>query len=448
MSLAMSQSGPDNRDERYLVVGDSDLARRVCSQLQSEGQQVTHLTSPTDDELSKYSWSRLDGVAVLVHDDVAALRYALAISHINPLVPIVATIFDRTIGSTLSELLSAVTVTSPSAVAAPGLAAACLDSELLALIPRGSGERRVVERQPTGLRVAEAPPVRRRTRIALNLRVSPWRALDRSARKLAIGTIGLIAILLTDTIWLTIQRGGNLRRSVYDAVNVLATVGPTTDSHGARYEVFSSVSILLTIGLLATFTAGLVERISGRRLVAFCGPRAVPRRNHVIVVGLGQVGLRLCVILREFGIPVVAVERDPEAVGVRLAMTYRIPVIIGHAGDRELLKFLNLNSARAVAAVGSDDLDNIAIAVAAHGVSAGTHVVLRAGEQEAVAETKSLLKLGMTVDVMSVSTAVVTLTLLTGQSPLVVNHEGETFASFDAVAFAPFLSRASLRCSL
>ena len=71
--------------------------------------------------------------------------------------------------------------------------------------------------------------------------------------------------------------------------------------------------MLLTLGFAAVLTAGLVNRLLDRRLTGIVGPSAVPRRDHVVVVGLGQVGLRLCLLLRDLGVPVVAIERDPEA---------------------------------------------------------------------------------------------------------------------------------------
>nr|WP_255523976.1 NAD-binding protein [Terrabacter sp. MAHUQ-38] len=170
--------------------------------------------------------------------------------------------------------------------------------------------------------------------------------------------------------------------------------------------------MLVTVVLTATFTAGLVDRLLGPRLVGLVGARALPRSGHVVVVGLGQVGLRLCQELQRLGVAVVGVERDPHAPNLRLARTLRVPVVIAHGGDRAVLERVRLHRAQALAAVGSDDLDNIAVAVAAHGVAPGTRVVLRAGEHEAIAETRSLLSLGTTRDVTRLSTTYVVARLL------------------------------------
>jgi hypothetical protein len=65
-----------------------------------------------------------------------------------------------------------------------------------------------------------------------------------------------------------------------------------------------------------------------------------------------------------------------------------------------------------LAAVGSDDLDNIAVAVAAAAVSPRTRVVVRAGEHEAIAETRSLLPLGVIRDVTEMAATFVVAVLL------------------------------------
>ena len=69
--------------------------------------------------------------------------------------------------------------------------------------------------------------------------------------------------------------------------------------------------------------------------------------------------------------------------------------------------------------MGSDDLDNIEIAIAALGIAPETRVVLRAGEGDVVTETRSLFHIGQVVDVSALTAATASLSL-TGQQPRVV----------------------------
>nr|WP_240918493.1 NAD(P)-binding protein [Rhodococcus sp. 14C212] len=165
------------------------------------------------------------------------------------------------------------------------------------------------------------------------------------------------------------------------------------------------------------FTAGVVDRLLGPRLTALLGPRSLPRSGHVIVVGLGQVGLRLCRELRDLGIPVVGVERDTNARNLRLVRDLNIPAVVGDGGDRRLLERVGVHRAAALAAVGSDDRDNVAVSLAVQGIAPGLRLVLRAGEREVLAETGSLLPLGVIRDVTSLSATYVLARLL-GREPL------------------------------
>jgi Trk K+ transport system NAD-binding subunit len=142
------------------------------------------------------------------------------------------------------------------------------------------------------------------------------------------------------------------------------------------------------------------------------------------VIGLGQVGLRLCRELVDLGIDVVGVERNPAAPSLRLVRALRIPaVVVGHGEDRRLLERLGAHRARAVAVVGSDDLDNIAAAIAAQAVAPDTRIVLRAGEHATFAETRTLLPLGIVRNVALLSAAYV-VARLTGQQPVSVAANG------------------------
>jgi Trk K+ transport system NAD-binding subunit len=117
------------------------------------------------------------------------------------------------------------------------------------------------------------------------------------------------------------------------------------------------------------------------------------------VVGLGQVGFRLCLEMRRLGVPPVALETDPDAPQVHLAKNAGIPVVIGSGVDRGLLEGLRLSRARAIAAVTSDDLVNIAVSVASLAVHPNVRVVLRAGDDDAVTETRALFPIGEVRDV-------------------------------------------------
>jgi hypothetical protein len=405
-SVAMSTSAsPQVTGQRYLVIGDSAVARRVGSILRSQGEAVSAMAAPSDAELASAVSQGVASVAVLLDEDVAALRYALAIAHLNPVVPIVATIFDRTVGAELRRLVPAVVVTSAADVGASLLAGPCLGEDV-ATVRRidddwiGLGVDHELNELPIPLDATAT-----RTRVARRLAPSPWALVESGERMLILGAGGLLGALALEMAWARSVHGWSWAHAFYNASNVIATVGPAHGGSGWTYWLPAGLAIIATLGFAAMFVAGLVDRLAQRSARSAFGKRSVPRADHVIVVGLGQVGLRLCRDLQSMGVPVVGVERDDHAGNLRFARTEHIPVVVGHGEDRRILESLNLDTARAIAAVSSDDLDNVAVAVAAHAVNEGLTVVLRAGEQEAVAETRSILPLGVTRDVITATAA-------------------------------------------
>jgi voltage-gated potassium channel Kch len=431
----------------FVVVGDTNVARRVCASLRTRGRETVHLVAPGDEGLRAVMREQPAGVAVLVHGDLAALRYALATAHIAPAVPLVVSIFDHTVSDQLVRLLPHCEVTSPGDLAAPALAGACLDRQTSTVRRTADG---VVALRRTRGGFTPVPwrlTARARWRARAGRLATQFRPHDSGTRILLAGLAGILTVLVGDWAWLVTGLGHPPAEALHEAVRVVTTVGPGTTGHGHEgYVVVSALAMLATLVFAAMFTAGLVDRLLGPRLVGMVGPRTLPHAGHVIVVGLGQVGLRLCQELLRLGIPVVGVERNPSAPHLRLARTLRIPVVVGHGGDRAVLERLRLRRAVALAAVGSDDLDNIAVAVAAHGVASGTHVVLRAGEHEAIAETRSLFPLGITRDTTRLSAAYVTARLLGIAATAAVPHANDVYLEVDGAGFLYWRPSPTDRC--
>ena len=428
----------------FVVIGGTNIARHVCASLADRACPVEHLIAPGDDELRAALAKQPGEVAILLHDDVAALRYALTIAHLAPQLPIIVTIFDRTVARELLHLLPQCHVTSPADIAAPTLAGPCVAATMAAIHHRPEGIRavHVLDGQP----LVQPWQPRPRGRALASRLAGQLRPHDGGTRIMLAGLLGLFVALLIDWTWLT-HAGLPPAAALFDAVRVVATVGPADPpDNSTAYQVVSSVIMLSTIVFAAMFTAGLIDRLLGPQLVGLIGPRALPRFDHVIVVGVGQIGLRLCGELRRLGIPVVGVERDREAPNVRLARSLGIPVVAGHGEDRAVLERLRLRQAKAIAAVGSDDLENIAVALAAHAVAPETRIVLRAGEHEAIAETRSLLPLGVVRDVNRLAAAYVLARLLREPATGALVDEDQIFIEIDEERFAAWPLAARDEC--
>src|SRR5215210_8058437 len=292
---------------RILLLGEGDLTDETAEALRAADAEVERLKDPTHEELSKALDAGADAAMVVSRDDAWPLRAALLVRHLDPDVPIVVTIFEPETGRELESLIGNCTVTSLADIVAPSLAGPCFGNDLAAVLDDGD--------RPVGLRcsdgaveVASLPEVRaRRARALASSIVKPF---DRSAALVFFGAVGLLAVLVLETIGAALVLDQNLVDSFYGAVKTLVTVDPNPAVKGGPdwFKVAISASMLIALLFAAAFTGGLVERLIGRRLTGLLGRRSVPRSDHVVVVGLGQVGLRLCILLRACGISVVAVD--------------------------------------------------------------------------------------------------------------------------------------------
>ena len=388
-----------------VVIGDGDLTDETARAIEASGAEVNCLIEPDEEQVrAALSEARADAVAVVGRADALVVRWALMVRDVTEDAPLLLTIFDPTMAQIVARELPNTHVTSMADIVAPSLAGPCIDERFTAVTVTGERPVGLVE-DGEEVREEELPDYRqRRPEALMRALFTPY---DKSAGLLLFGAIGLVAIFLVETITAVFVLDESAVDAIYGSAKTLVTVDPNPAvSDGPDwYKLFTSASMLIALVFAAAFTAGLVNRVIDRRLTGLFGRRAVPRRDHVVVVGLGQVGLRLCTMLRACKVAVVAVERDEEAENVGLARDLGLPVVIGRGADPSLMRRLSLPRARAVALVTSDDLENISAAMTARGVHDEVRVVLRVGDGEVANETRSLLALGLVRDVHRIAAA-------------------------------------------
>ncbi len=388
-----------------VLIGDNTLAGRTCRQLTAEGHTVNHVRRAGDRALAKALSEQIDAVAVLLHDDTEAIRYVLTVEHLRPGLRIYVALFDRTAAEQMRAVVPNITVISPADAALPTLLGAVMGPDVLAVGPAVEGEpdrrRSAVRRTGDGLEVQPYPCPDSMRRAGLWGRIKgQLRPHDGSSAILLTGLLGMAAIILVDTFLLVVFKHKGWLTAASEAVAVLSTVGPAPQAEQYPwYQGFTIIAMLAAIIFLAVFTAGTVEHLLSGRYVGLVGRRVMPRSGHVVVVGLGQVGFRLCQELRAQGLAVIALERSTDCPNLPLARAADIPVLLGDGSSRRTLKKLNVDKSLAVVAVGSKELDNVAVSITARALAAGVPVVIRAGGHDVIAETASLFSIGSVVDV-------------------------------------------------
>ncbi|MDT0304299.1 NAD-binding protein [Streptomonospora wellingtoniae] len=433
-----SARGAELSDRRLLVIGGDDLCDAVASHIHAWGRPVRRMHGPSNRDVQVALADDADAVAVVSRDDIRALRYALLVEHTRPGIPLLVTIFDRTVADEVVRSVPNCTVIAMTDALVPALLGPCVAEDIVSLSRGTEGDAEgyvTVRNTASGPRVEHVPRAavrcRRRVRDAIRAQLRP---LEGTTRALLAGLLGLAAVFALDSALGAVVLGEPVVTAAWHAANTLTTVDSpaAAASAPAWYHALSTVTLLCVLAFSALFTAGLVDRMTSLRLTGMVGTRAVPRSGHVVVVGLGQVGLRLCQELQRLGLGVVAVERDRHAACLPLARSAGIPVVSGRGGDRFLLQRLGVPNAQAIVAVSSDPLENVAVAVAARAVAPDRRIVIRAGgEDDVVAESRSLFRIATVCDVNQIGGSFIAATAL-GQGPLTTfTADGRLYALLD-----------------
>ncbi|MFF0408999.1 NAD-binding protein [Kitasatospora sp. NPDC004745] len=243
------------------------------------------------------------------------------------------------------------------------------------------------EEEPGGVAALQALRIEPREPIGWARRLR-WRLLDTmrfftSARMRLVLLTALAAVLMAFGVLWYLNRdfGWTVYVSLLDLAGAAqpdqpADLAAGTGTGGLWQRVAQVVITICGITFAPVATAIAVEVLGS-------GRRGQPRnpgagtRDHVIVVGLGNVGTRVAAQLHELGVPVVCMERDPQARGIAAVRALGIPVVLGDGPFEEQLRRARLKHSRALVAVSGDDATNLEAALEARHGNPEVRVVVR-----------------------------------------------------------------------
>ena len=438
----------EDESRRFIVWGDNSLALRLVRELMdSYGAQVTAIVSAetanqapeiaelrpengdpalqpviivarrlTLDVFRRAGLGDAAALALVDQDDVANVDAALIAREVNPTVRIVLRMFNPVLGEGVAAMLGDCGVLSGSEIAAPAFVAAALGEDIPTYVRLPDqllvvGQRAEVS-DPNDLvcglaitigtngpvtlpededaadmvlvraygRQAQPPKPRHR---------HPLRAARLLfSRNLRIILGGLSFVLLAGTTTLAIVDKISPWKAMYLTV-LTALGGANADLHASGIEqVLEVVLVVVGVALVPALTAAVVEVIVKARLAIAAGGLVEPISDHVIVVGLDNIGTRVIQELHNFGVNVVAVDKSDQARGVQVARQLGIPVIIGAANTAETLRAASAETCRALVMLTVDDVANLEAALLARTLNRRVRVVLRLFDEDFAGRVK------------------------------------------------------------
>ncbi|WP_197087615.1 potassium channel protein [Micromonospora sp. HK10] len=408
-------TGPSNGRIRITLVVPERRRSEGPDGRDIEGIQVVRADRLDEATFRRAGLAGADGLALLHQDDVGNMHAALCAQEVEPRLRLVVRMFNTSLANGLRQIFPDSAVLSDASMAAPAFVAAALgelapthfrhagrtlyvarradvrpqdvlcglavtgDPELIRVLPADEASADVVLAEATGQPPGTELAARRLVRA--RRRREPVVALLRAVRSFATRKIGVAVLVLLAVIavlgWLN-GRAAQVNWSDALYLTLVTTLSGQDPDLGkpVAAQIMQVVLNLAGLALIPLITAAVVDGIVNARLALHAG-QAPDRSGHVVVVGLGNIGTRVMAQLHDFGVEVVAIDKNPEARGAALAHRLGVPLIIGDAGLEETLRAASVDTCQALVVVSTDDGTNLRAALNARGLDPDLRVVLR-----------------------------------------------------------------------
>ncbi|MDJ0735522.1 MAG: NAD-binding protein [Nostocaceae cyanobacterium] len=208
-----------------------------------------------------------------------------------------------------------------------------------------------------------------------------WHSIELQSYQRVILICGITVLLLGFTSVITY-------RLFYPQVNFLDAFHATASLLLGGYgDVFGGVKLedaipvwlhLFSLGLALAGTAFigvlyamLTENLLSARFQFLIRRPPIPKRNHVILIGLGGLGQGIAQFLQEFKQPLVVIDNQE----LERSMLPQIPLVTGdiiHALDK-----VNLPHAKSIIVATDDQMINLEIGLIAHNINSQAWLVIR-----------------------------------------------------------------------
>ena len=427
------------RRDHLVVCGDDALAARVIEELTTTyGEEVTVLLRSREqnqgpriarlpkvriieradldaDAFTAAGVQSARSLALLRQDDLGNFHAALRAQELNPDLRLVVAVFNTSLGERIRTFFRDCAVLSGSSMSAPSFVAAAL-GELAPSHIRVAGRTLFVARRTgiqarrvvCGLAMTEdplspglLPPDAASADLVLAVadgaprdplarpRRHPLRASADLARHLLWNKVGLafgtlFAILVAGFVMLATAGGFSLPNAAYLTGLDAAGAAVSDPSLSAPEKI---AQVLLTFDGLA-FLPVLTAVVVGARLTGRLQRRERPLNDHVIVVGLGNVGTRIVGQLHDLGVSVACVDKSETAAGVAMAQRLGMRVVIGETHREDILRAAGVGTCQALVSVTNSDSVNLETALHARALASDIRIVLRLGDADLAARVQ------------------------------------------------------------
>ncbi len=363
-------------------------------------------------------------IIIVSNDDVANLEMALDAKRLAPNAAVVVRIYDDKLAQRVSRELDLRAVFHPASIAAPAFVAAALGDDILRafdvrnafvhiisvrqdrvgesvqsfaqrhhgvpLAVRSQGEERIptldaalrpgdeviLAAASSGLAEVTDSPTEEGRRTSKGSMAAAWsrprihpmwlikQIWLNASPVFRVAFISIHVLLIISVVTFRFALGMTWVDAFYFTVTIMTSVGFgdfNLREAPAILKLFGTAVMVSGVALTAIFFAAIADYVVTQRLEQALGPRKTTLSNHVIVVGLGSLGLTVALRLHAMGVPVLAIEKDVNR-ELPSPLPAQIPVINGDATQVQTMEMAGIDQARALVSVTNDDLVNLRVA--------------------------------------------------------------------------------------
>ena len=403
-----------------IISGDDALARTVSEELRGAGARIIQINTAAD--LLGAGVHRARAVVCVGPDDDVNLEIALLAREFSPTVRVVARLANDVLREAVAVVNGPGAVLDVADLAAPSLVEAVLSrnahqfdtagAEFVvwgAEVPRGGTLRDIYgdlapvavvhgENSPDSGDVVPCPgrdlqvyagdwasmigvkdelaargvelssPIMTRSGVSRMRRaIDAMRAVRDDMNPMLLPSLAVTLVLALGSTVVVHFSYDNPRMSWLDALYFTSETITTVGYGDFSFAHQSSALRIYALGLMfggaivtAIIVASLADLLLSRRFARTAGlRRARHMRGHVVVVGLGSVGIRVVKDLAAAGYDALVIEEDENNRYLPVAAELDVPVIFGDPTMRQTLESARVDRARGVVVVTDEDMTNI-----------------------------------------------------------------------------------------
>jgi Trk K+ transport system NAD-binding subunit len=208
--------------------------------------------------------------------------------------------------------------------------------------------------------------------------------------RLVVGLMLLFVTVMSLINWTIVD--GSLAHAAHLTLLDVFTMGdPAIDAPAAR-EVMQLVAGFAGVAFLPVLLAAVLDAMGAFRVASTNVRPPTGLSDHVVLIGLGKVGMRVLRELHGRKVDVVCVDRDPQARGMALARSLKVPTLVADAMEPEVLEQAGLRRSRALLALTSVDSTNLEAVLRAREAKPDLRVVMRLFDDRFAATVNKALR--------------------------------------------------------